>query len=132
MIKPIELFPGALVQSKDKRPGIMEVLAVGKEKIVATSKYFNEEEYFLEEIKPIPITPEIVKKLGFKRRWTSTHKWEYYRRGTAEIWFCNKKLDTIWWTNRLIVPIKAYKTVHMLQRMLAEKTRAKIDFSKLL
>lgn len=130
MIKPIELFPGALIQSKAKRPGIMEVLAVGKEKIVATSKYFYEEEYFLEEIRPIPVKPEIVKKLGFKRERSSTHMYEYYRRGDVEIWFCNKKLTGVWWKGCQRHVKKSY--VHQLQRLIIEQTKARIDFSKLL
>lgn len=38
MVNPIEIFPGALVKTKGY--GILEVLAVGYEKIVATNKHF--------------------------------------------------------------------------------------------
>lgn len=128
MIKPIELFPGALVKSKEY--GILEVLAVGKEKIVTTSRYFYEEEFFLEEIKPIPITPEVAKKLGFRRERESSYEWEYYKRGNMEIWFHNKMLRNIWWKGRREHVKKPY--VHQLQRLVIEQTRARIDFDKLL
>ena len=128
MIKPIELFPGALVKSKDY--GIMEVLAVGYEKIIVENKYAYEEEFFLEEVRPIPITPEIVKKLGFKRSRNSSHIWEYYRRGDMEIWFKNRKLNGMWWKGYQKSMKKAY--VHNLQRLTLVETRARIDFSKLL
>jgi len=129
MIKPIELFPGALVQSKQY--GIMKVIAVGYEKIVAESKYFYEEEFFLEEIKPIRLTPKMAKKLGFRRKTESSHEWEYYKRGNTEIWFHKGRANTVWYNERLLLPVEV-PTVHQLQRILAEKTRARIDFSKLI
>lgn len=135
MIKPIELFPGALVKSKAKIPGIMEVLAVGHEKIVASSKYFYEEEYFLEEIKPIQLTPKIIEKLGFKEvRKRDDGPYRYYKRGRIEIWFCYGELDSIWSDRQVILnePPRRKRTVHYLQRVFTEKTRARIDFGKLI
>ena len=128
MIKPIELFPGALVKSK--RYGILEVLAVGYEKIVATSKHFYEENFFIEEVDPIPITPEIVKKLGFRKERKSSNVWAYYKRGNMEIWFRDGKLSGIWWKGYQKSIKKAY--VHNLQRLTIVETRARIDFSKLI
>ena len=128
MIKPIELFPGALVKSKGY--GILKVLAVGYEKIMVEDKYVYEEEFFLEEVSPIPITPKVVKKLGFRRERNSSHVWEYYKRGAMEIWFRKGKLGGIWWKGYQKSMKKAY--VHNLQRLTLVETRARIDFSKLL
>ena len=128
MVNPIEIFPGALVRSKEY--GILEVLEVGYEKIVATSKHLYEENFFIEEIEPIPITPEIVKKLGFRKERKSSHVWAYYKRGDMEIWFRNEKLSGIWWKGYQKSMKKAY--VHNLQRLTIVETRARIDFSKLL
>ena len=128
MVNPIELFPGALVKSKDY--GIMKVLAVGYEKIIVENKYAYEEEFFLEEVKPIRLTPKIVKKLGFRRKESSSHVWAYYKRGAMEIWFKNGKLSGIWWKGYQKSMKKAY--VHNLQRLTLVETRARIDFSKLL
>ena len=128
MVNPIEIFPGALVRSREY--GILEVLEVGYEKIVATSKHLYEENFFIEEIEPIPITPEIVKKLGFRKERKSSHVWAYYKRGDMEIWFRNEKLSGIWWKGYQKSMKKAY--VHNLQRLTIVETRARIDFSKLL
>lgn len=128
MIKPIELFPGALVKSKGY--GILEVSTVGYKKIVATNKHFYKENFFIEEIDPITITPEIVKKLGFRKDRKSSHIWEYYRRGDMEIWFKDRKVNGIWWKSYQKSMKKAY--VHNLQRLTLVETRARIDFSKLL
>lgn len=128
MINTIEIFPGALVKSKGY--GILEVLAVGYEKIVAASKHFYEENFFIEEVDPIPITPEIVKKLGFKKERKSSNVWAYYKRGDMEIWFRDGKFSGIWWKGYQKSMRKAY--VHNLQRLTIVETRARIDFSKLL
>ena len=128
MVNPIEIFPGALVKSREY--GILEVLAVEYEKIVATSKHFYKKNFFIEEIDPIPITPEIVKKLGFRKERKSSQVWAYYRRGAMEIWFKNGKLSGIWWKGYQKSMKKAY--VHNLQRLTLVETRARIDFSKLL
>ena len=128
MVNPIEIFPGALVRSREY--GILEVLEVGYEKVGATSKHFYEENFFIEEIDPIPITPEIVKKLGFRKERKSSNIWEYYKRGAMEIWFRKEKLSGIWWKGYQKSMKKAY--VHNLQRLTLVETRARIDFSKLL
>ena len=128
MVNPTELFPGALVKSKDY--GIMKVLTVGYEKIIVENKYAYEEEFFLEEVKPIRLTPKIVKKLDFRKERKSSSTWECYRRGAMEIWFKNGKLSGIWWKGYQKSMKKAY--VHNLQRLTLVETRARIDFSKLL
>lgn len=132
MIKPIELFPGALVKSKDY--GIMKVLAVGYEKIMVEDKYAYEEEFFLEEVKPIRLTPKIVEKLGFKEIKRDDSPYRYYKRGRVEVWFSYGELDSIWSNKVLLLnnPTKKEKSIHYLQKFLAEYTKIKIDFSKLL
>lgn len=146
MIKPIELFPGAIVgcaRHTFRIYGIVERdIIVGQSyKDLETTIYLerpNSEWEILpknqKEINPITLTSKIVEKLGFKEIRRDNGPYSYYKKGTIEIWFCYGELDSIWIDRQVILnePPRRKRSVHYLQRFLAEKTRVKIDFNKLL
>lgn len=144
MIKTIELFQGAIVQYERHT---FRVSGVIEEDIFDGQSYKGEETAIYlkkphsmwrippesqKKIKPIPITPEIAKKLGFRKKRGSSHMWEYYQKGAIEIWFKSKRVDSVWWNTTILLTHQKRICVHRLQRALLEKTRIRIDFSKLL
>ena len=146
MIKPIELFPGAIVgyaRHTFRVYGIVErdIIDGKSYKDLETAIYLkkpNSEWEILpknqKEINPITLTSKIVEKLGFKEIRRDDGPYSYYKKGTIEIWFCYGELDSIWIDRQVILnePPRRKRYVHYLQRFLAEKTRIKIDFNKLI
>lgn len=146
MIKPIELFPGAIVgyaRHTFRVYGIVEKDIIdGKScKGLKTTIYLKKPnsgwEILLknqEEINPITLTPKIAEKLGFKEIRRDDHPYSYYKKGTIEIWFYYGELDSIWIDRKLILGElpRRKRYVHCIQRFLAEKTKVKIDFNKLI
>lgn len=146
MIKPIELFPGAIVEYARhtfRVYGIVErdIIDGKSYKGLETAIYLkkpNSEWEILpknqKEINPITLTSKIVEKLGFKKIRRDDGPYSYYQKGAIEIWFLYGELDSIWRDRQIILnePPRRKRYVHYLQRFLAEKTKVKIDFSKLL
>ena len=132
MMKPTELTPGATVSVKGL--GVVEVVAIWKSVVRVSNNFFNEEYFNFKEIRPITLTPKIVEKLGFKEIKRDDSPYRYYKRGRVEIWFFYGELDSIWSNKVLLLnnPTKKERSVHYLQKFLAEYTKIKIDFSKLL
>lgn len=132
MIRTIELFPGAIVRLKNRKT-ILRVCDVHPETVwveAGPAKWLHTHLLRMSEIAPIPITPEIVKKLGFRKERKSSNVWAYYKRGDMEIRFLDGKLSGIRWKGYQKSMKKAY--VHNLQRLTLVETRARIDFSKLI
>ena len=146
MIKPIELFQGAIVRYARytfRVSGIVERdIIVGQSyKGIETAIYLKKPNSQWEitpkdqkKINPVILTSKIVEKLGFKEIRKGDGPYRYYKKGTIEIWFCYGELDSIWIDRQVILnePPRRKRSVHYIQRFLAEKTRARIDFSKLL
>lgn len=143
MIKPIELFQGAIVRYERF---IFRVSGVVEEDIIDGQSYKGVETAIYlkkphsqwrippesqKKIKGVTLTPEMAKKLGFRRGRESSHEYEYYKRGVTELWFYKGKVNTVWYRRKMLLPVEIL-TVHELQRTLAEKTRIRLDFSKLL
>ena len=146
MIKTIELFQGAIVRYARytfRVSGIVERdIIVGQSyKGIETAIYLKKPNSQWEippkdqkEINPVTLTPKIVEKLGFKEIRRDDGPYSYYKKGTIEIWFYYGELDSIWIDRQVILnePPRRKRSVHYLQRFLAEKTKTKIDFNKLL
>ena len=146
MIKPIELFPGAIVgyaRHTFRVYAIVErdIIDSKSHKGIKTTIYLKKPNSQWEitpkdqkEINPVTLTSKIVEKLGFKKIKRDNGPYSYYKKGTIEIWFRYGELDSIWIDGQVILnePPRRKRYVHYLQRFLAEKTRIKIDFNKLI
>lgn len=147
MIKPIELFQGAIVRYEKYT---FRVSGVVEEDILDGQSYKGEETAIYlkkqhsmwrippesqKKIRGVAMTTKIAEKLGFKEiKRRDDGPYRYYKRGRIEIWFIYGVLDSIWKDRQVILnePPRRKRAVHYLQRVFTEKTKARIDFSKLL
>ena len=146
MIKTIELFQGAIVRYARytfRVSGIVERdIIVGQSyKGIETAIYLKKPNSQWEispkdqkKINQVTLTSKIVEKLGFKKIRRDNGPYSYYKKGNIEMWFYYGELDSVWIDEQVILnePPRRKRSVHYLQKLLAEKTRIKIDFNKLL